>query len=206
MSIYDPFDPSVRVLIGATIGGTVSEMTGGKFANGAVTGAFSQALNQEQLEKDLAAQKEERTWGSYLPGTEAGDNAAQYWADRLVAAGGGFTDDPVASSGLLFSVLWTDGTAANTAFTLGTAGTGSLVKGAAGPLAQWVRFGPSYSKAAGESIELSVRWGASPIGGGKYIQQIPSTTFQRFNQWLRGKKLPGNSWRTQDAGHLHIKK
>jgi len=106
----------------------------------------------------------------------------------------------------VFAALWTDETATNTAFTLGAAGTGSLIKGAAGPLKQWVRIGPSFSKAAGESVNLSIRWGASPVGGGKYIKQIPSTTFQRFNQWLRGQKLPGNGWRTQDSGHLHLKK
>ncbi|MBT8423317.1 MAG: hypothetical protein KJP03_09385, partial [Gammaproteobacteria bacterium] len=34
-----------RVAIGATIGGSASKLSGGKFANGAMTGAFSQALN-----------------------------------------------------------------------------------------------------------------------------------------------------------------
>ena len=37
-----------RVAIGATIGGTASKISGGKFANGAITGAFSQALNNER--------------------------------------------------------------------------------------------------------------------------------------------------------------
>ena len=36
--------------VGAAIGGTASRITGGKFANGAVTGAFSQALNNERAE------------------------------------------------------------------------------------------------------------------------------------------------------------
>ncbi|ACE84184.1 carbohydrate binding protein, putative, cbp35B [Cellvibrio japonicus Ueda107] len=76
-------------------------------------------------EGDSSAQKE-RTWGSYLPGTAAGDRAAQYWADRLVANGGGFLDDPIASAGLFFSVLWTDQTAVNTAVTLATGGIGTI--------------------------------------------------------------------------------
>ena len=177
---------------------------GGMFA-GAALGVSAAAAGISNGAGQLA-QEEERRWGSYLPGAEAGDRAAQYWADRLVAAGGNFTDAPVAATGLLLSVLWTDETAANTAFTLGTAGTGSLIKGAAGPLGQWIRIGPSYSKAAGQNIGLSVRWGASPAGGGKYIQQIPSPTLQRFNQWLRGLRPPGRDWRTQDSGHLHIKK
>ncbi|KPZ54284.1 FG-GAP-like repeat-containing protein [Pseudoalteromonas sp. P1-25] len=60
----------------------------------------------------------ERTWGSYLPFTQTGDESAQFWANRLVAAGGGFTDDPVASAGLFFSSLWTPNTAADTSFAL----------------------------------------------------------------------------------------
>ena len=43
------FSP-LRVVIGAAIGGTASRITGAKFANGAITGAFSQALNQESNE------------------------------------------------------------------------------------------------------------------------------------------------------------
>ena len=37
----------VRTSAAATIGGTVSELTGGKFGNGAVTASFSWLLNQE---------------------------------------------------------------------------------------------------------------------------------------------------------------
>jgi RHS repeat-associated protein len=75
---------------------------------------------------------------------------------------------------------------------------------ATGPLKQWVRIGPSYSKAAGEKVAMSVRWGASPAGKGKYIKQIGSPTLQKFNQWLRAQKLPGNWWRVKDPGHLHL--
>lgn len=39
-----------RVAVGSAIGGTASKLSGGKFANGAVTGAFSQALNAELSE------------------------------------------------------------------------------------------------------------------------------------------------------------
>jgi len=37
----------VRIAVAAIVGGTISEATGGKFVNGAVTGAFSQAFNDE---------------------------------------------------------------------------------------------------------------------------------------------------------------
>ncbi|MCJ8271289.1 MAG: RHS repeat-associated core domain-containing protein, partial [Psychrosphaera sp.] len=36
-----------RVMVAAAVGGTVSKLTGGKFGNGAVTGAFSRAFNAE---------------------------------------------------------------------------------------------------------------------------------------------------------------
>ncbi len=36
-----------RVAVAAVLGGTVSEVTGGKFANGAIVGAFSRAFNDE---------------------------------------------------------------------------------------------------------------------------------------------------------------
>jgi RHS repeat-associated protein len=62
-----------------------------------------------------------RTLGSYLPGTDAGDSAAQYWANKHVETGNGLYMIP----GLLAS-LWTPNTAAETATTLLTAGTGSV--------------------------------------------------------------------------------
>jgi len=40
-------DRALRVASAAALGGAVSEVTGGKFANGAVTGAFSRAFNDE---------------------------------------------------------------------------------------------------------------------------------------------------------------
>jgi len=49
------FSP-LRVAVGAAIGGTASRVTGGKFANGAITGAFSQALNNERAEVEFKEQ------------------------------------------------------------------------------------------------------------------------------------------------------
>ena len=46
-----------RVIAAAVVGGTTSVISGGKFGNGAVTGAFSRALNDELHEK-AEAQKE----------------------------------------------------------------------------------------------------------------------------------------------------
>jgi hypothetical protein len=75
---------------------------------------------------------EERTLSSYLPWTRAGDEAAQFYADRLVAAGGNFTDAPHYATGLFFSALWTPTTAGDTAFNLAGGEVFSLGKMAVG--------------------------------------------------------------------------
>jgi hypothetical protein len=118
--------------------------------------------------------------GSHIPGTQAGHNAATYWANRLVASGGGFFDDPVASVGLAFSVLWTEDTAVNTALTLGTAGIGALLTRVG-----LLRFGP-HDKTGGFSIGIGrnnarIDYGKLP-NRGKSANRLP--------EWARGKKLP----------------
>ena len=42
---------AARITAAAAVGGTASVMSGGKFANGAVTGAFSRAFNDEANHK-----------------------------------------------------------------------------------------------------------------------------------------------------------
>ena len=46
-----------RILAAATLGGTASELTGGKFANGALTGAFSRAFSDNLLEKSKSEEE-----------------------------------------------------------------------------------------------------------------------------------------------------
>jgi len=41
-----------RIIAAAVVGGTIAEVTGGKFANGAMTGAFSRAFNAENHDVD----------------------------------------------------------------------------------------------------------------------------------------------------------
>ena len=83
-----------RTAIAATIGGTVSEMTGGKFANGARTAAMQHLFNYE-TERARAAQKGQ-SLGDYMQEkfgklaitdeergfAEAGDRKA-FWASRM---------------------------------------------------------------------------------------------------------------------------
>jgi len=53
-------DRALRVASAAALGGAVSEVTGGKFANGAVTGAFSRAFNDESIDDLLKRQEAAR--------------------------------------------------------------------------------------------------------------------------------------------------
>src|SRR5450432_2421858 len=67
--------------------------------------------------------------GSYLPGTEAGEYAAQFYADMITEGerrGGvkGFFMEAGGWTGGLFASLWTGETAISTTITLATAGLG----------------------------------------------------------------------------------
>ena len=70
-----------------------------------------------------------------------------------------------------------------------------------GGMKQWFRLGPSYS-VAGKFKTFGLRWGASP----KYADKIGNNFLRNLNQSFRKYKLPGNSWRTADKGHLHFRK
>ncbi len=54
-----------RTMIMATVGGTVSEITGGKFANGAVSGAFVHLFNAEAKINDKAFQEKMKKMFGY---------------------------------------------------------------------------------------------------------------------------------------------
>jgi hypothetical protein len=88
------------------------------------------------------------------------------------------------------------------ALLFGGSAASSSTKAATGGLKQWVRIGSSYSHNLGSKTALSIRWGASP----KYANKIGNTILRDLNQSIRQSKLPGDSWRVKDAGHLHIKK
>ena len=62
----------------------------------------------------------------------------------------------------------------------------------------------SFSKSGNFRTVLSIRWGASPAGNYKYVKQIPNPVFQKINQSFRTLKIPGNNWRVNDPGHIHI--
>jgi hypothetical protein len=80
----------------------------------------------------------------------------------------------------------------------------SALSRAFGPRQNWIRLGPSYSKSLKQPIDMSIRWGASPAKGGKYIDQIGSPSLQSINQWLRNQQIPFGGWRSVDPGHFHL--
>ena len=49
-------------------------------------------------------------------------------------------------------------------------------------------------------------WGWIANPGQRNLNQIGNLKLRNMNDKLRKTKLPGNNWRVQDPGHLHIKK
>jgi RHS repeat-associated protein len=91
----DPSNPDgfsvQRVLAAALIGGSVSDMTGGKFANGAVTAAFARAFNDEASRQSLA----QRMRGTFKKdGSEGVDINLFDPRDKLHALAEGFPRVP----------------------------------------------------------------------------------------------------------------
>jgi RHS repeat-associated protein len=113
-------DKILRGMAASVIGGTASVLGGGKFANGAMTGAFSRLLNDE-LHPNV-----DKPWGSYLPGTQAGDEAAMYWADKVNNTDIWSYEGIGSRVGLSLAVLWTPDTAISTTLTLSGAGLSSI--------------------------------------------------------------------------------
>lgn len=112
-----------EVVVAATLGGTISQATGGKFANGAMTAAFANVYNA-QRGGDRNAQKESYwdafgdKWNERVDQvTTEADNAVDYWIeqDNLVM-------------GTLAATL-TEDNILNTTVTLGTGGLGGAAAG-----------------------------------------------------------------------------
>lgn len=209
-----------KVLTAAVVGGTISEITGGKFANGAYSAAFNAIMaNAKEAYDNRPLEEGSKEWDAreerhfqmekqeMMDALASGQDLIAYndpgWMrnqERLMLdeIGGEGTYIETTSDAAVDAVQYSS-------YAIPALGGYKVIR-AMGPLKQWIRFGPSYSRALGQKMRYSIRWGASPGKNGKYIKQIPSTRMQRFNQWIRDLKIPGSSWRTKDAGHLHIRK
>jgi RHS repeat-associated protein len=123
-------------ITGGIAGGISSVAMGGSFASGFLAGALVGAVTAGVMHK-VNSIREARlfaedkamatTWGpngeglyaqlgDFLPGTQLGDEAAMYWAERVNSTTA--FGDPIARGGLFLSVLWTPDTAVQTASTL----------------------------------------------------------------------------------------
>src|SRR5690606_29458855 len=100
-------NPGMQTVMAAVVGGTISELSGGKFANGAITGAFQFAVgrglangrtssdqrlddaldNYGKSDSDYALAYEDTSAITKWSGAAAGADAAQYWADLQVQTG-----------------------------------------------------------------------------------------------------------------------
>jgi RHS repeat-associated protein len=108
------------------LGGVAAELAGGKFANGAKTAAFGHLFNDFMHEMSVDGSYSDGTEGTLgtglrLPGTEAGDRAAQYWAALHVQTG-----NPLYAVPGVFASLWTPDTATHTSLTLIGGGGASI--------------------------------------------------------------------------------
>lgn len=56
----------VRTLIAAIAGGTISRLTGGKFANGATTAGFAHLFNAERVGSNKTESQSEKNWDKYF--------------------------------------------------------------------------------------------------------------------------------------------
>ena len=75
----------------------------------------------------------------------------------------------------------------------------SRVGAATGPAGAWLRYGNSYSQ-VGEFKTVSISWGSNA----NYRAQIGNDALRNFNANFRDSRIPINSWRTNDSGHLHL--
>jgi len=115
--------------------------------------------------------------GSYLPGTQAGENAAQYWADRHVQTG-----NPLYAVPGVLAALWTPDTAVSTAVTLGTAGLASIhatrpywqyfPAGNAGYSSSWITRGLGWKPPYAPGTQAAEKLSLPPYNPGTAVRPV----------------------------------
>lgn len=69
-----------------------------------------------------------------------------------------------------------------------------------GETANWIRYHDNYSRSGGFKTK-SLTWGSNNY----HRQNIRNNTLRNLNEAIRDSRIPMNSWRTADKGHLHLK-
>ena len=191
----DPF-----VFSNAVLCGTIDELGGGKFANGAVTGAFSIMFNDMMHPQNGDAVTPQfeiiEKGGSYYMARP--DGTLSLCGEKplepicpefdIILPVRGFVDGAVGETFSLFKTL--------------SQNINSFVQYETGGIKQWVRYGPSYSRTGNFKTLKSLKWGA----GKRHVNKIHNKHLRSLNKNIRQYKLPGNSWRMNDPGHFHIEK
>lgn len=188
-------------------GGIVSELSGGSWMNGALTGISIGLLNHtggnERVKKrsDDIIKHNDGTIEYTRPLFEiivTPQGADCNWSGLAY-------EKPLESFPIEFALLFPIRGLANGALSLTKNGLTSLwntIKNETGSLESWIRFGPSYSPSGNFPTKYTIRWGSNRY----YSNQIGNTKLRDLNLKLRNTKLPGNNWRVNDPGHFHIKK
>lgn len=167
-----------EIAANSIIGGTVDEIGGGKFANGAITGAFTIMFNDMMHDK-IEPQGEYQRLAKIDKPLEM-----VYPEFDLLLAGKAAANGIISTSKELFKSFksfWLHET---------------------GGRKQWIRLGKSHSVRGNFDTKTSLRWGAPK----RYRRRIGNLTLRRVNKNIRNIKIPGDSWRVQDPGHLHIRR
>ena len=168
-----------EIAANSILSGTLEEIGGGKFANGAITGAFSILFNDMMHDdRQIIEIKVHRLSEIDKPLEPV------YPEFYLLLFGKPVADEMIASLIDVYDLF-----------------SNYYIKETGG-IKQWIRFGKSYSIKGKFYTDFSVRWGAPK----HYRQRIGNNKLRQINKAIRKKKLPGNSWRVQDPGHLHIKR
>lgn len=189
------------------VGGIVSELSGGSWMNGVLTGVSIGLLNHTEGEergkkigKDII-QYDDGTIEYTRPlceivvtpkGTDCNWIQLRY-------------EKPLESFPIEFALMIPIRGLANGALSFTKNGLTTLwntIRTETGGLKSWVRFGPSYSTSGNFSTKYTLRWGSNRY----YNNQIKNSKLRDLNLKLRNTKLPGNNWRVNDPGHFHIKK
>lgn len=160
---YDAGNRATRIIAASVVGGTASEMSGGKFANGAITGAFSRAFNDEAHQSRL--ESKQRMWREYAERVQtkfANSAPARIW------------------NGLNRSLTWSVGLGGGLGLKTQSPGFDFEIGG--GVMLEGV-YTPegSFGRLQGEFTALSISWDGLGSGSLINIGQTDTFSYDQYN-------------------------
>jgi len=146
-----------RVIAAAVVGGTASAVSGGKFANGAVTGAFSRAFNDEMHD-----QAEEKSFSDrFFDGLDSAAPTLQVIGGAGQVAGG---------VGLCLSTL----VGCAPGLIIAAQGVANIAQGAGWTDSNWARnvYSGLFGDTAGTAVFYTVDIGSAAFGGAGSLSKL----------------------------------